>query len=160
MGSKEARNSRKALCLHSWVYCNPVQLQLATTCYTWIVCSDGRVRDAISWSTVMGAQRDSRRQRGGGERRGVVAARWALAARSLRTRRPALKMESTGGVRLRLGSTIHSKFVFSRNRTGGVRPSDRLPDRAATCSARGLVEVHVYVGADSPEAAGLWDALM
>lgn len=54
----------------------------------------------------------------------------------MRTRRPALKMDSTGGVRLRLASTIHSKFVFSRNRPGGRRLPDRFPERAPTCNTR------------------------
>ncbi|CAH2210210.1 jg15010 [Pararge aegeria aegeria] len=45
-------------------------------------------------------------------------------------------MESTGGVRFRVASTIHSKFVFSQNRSDGGRPSDRLLKRAPTCSLR------------------------
>lgn len=89
----------------------------------------------MSSVTVMEAQRDSQRQRGGGERRGVMAARRALAARSVRTRRPALKMESTAGVRLRLESTIHSKFVFSRNRWAASVHRIGYPNvqRPATC---------------------------
>ncbi|CAK1549999.1 unnamed protein product [Leptosia nina] len=73
-------------------------------------------------------------ERDAGERHSARTARRALAAHAMRKRRPALKMESTSGVRLRLTSTIHSKFVFSRNSPGGGRPSDRLLQRAPTCS--------------------------
>lgn len=77
-------------------------------------------------------------RRGAGVRVGAAAsdaACWPLAQHwtpdgSVRKRRSALKMDSIGGVRSWIASTIHSKFVFSRNRTDGPRPSDRLPECA------------------------------
>lgn len=141
MGSKEARNSRKALSLLSSLYLEVTSAVLSGEGrhYT----SDRPQSEAISWVMALRGQRDSPRRTGegeGGERRGVVAARGALAARSVRTRRPALKMDSTAGVRLRLTSTIHSKFVFSRNSPDGGRPPDRFPKRAPTCSVPQPIE--------------------
>ncbi|GBP12403.1 hypothetical protein EVAR_75822_1 [Eumeta japonica] len=69
----------------------------------------------------------------GGGLGGALPARAAL-ARSSRAARAGLKMEPTVRARSQRASTIHSKFVFTRNRTNDVRLSDRFPERAPRCT--------------------------
>lgn len=139
MGSKEARNSLRLSNLHFLILLMLAILALKyiATIFVlrlWRVWCDVRL--------CSGAQR----------------------RRGRRATRPGGSSPSTGGgidahaqtssknganrrVRLRLASTIHSKFVFSRNRTVGLRPSDRLPERAPTCSARGPLRMQAVASA-------------
>lgn len=135
MGSKEARNSRQAMCLHSSF---TVGLQVSLSYDTLLRINGARRHLQESYKVTTTRQLLSRRRCW---RHGFMAARQALASGTVRTRSPGLKMESTDGVSFRVASTIQSKFVFSRNRTGGGRLSDRLLKRAPTCSSPQL-EVH------------------
>lgn len=151
MGSKEARNSRWAMCLHSSfnvVFMIHYSTKPLLRLY--------RVRGYHYGSYKMTTTRLLPWRRWSW-RHGFMAASQALASDTVRTRSPGLKMESTDGVSFRVASTIQSKFVFSRNRTDGGRLSDRLLKRAPTCSSSRL-EVHERTTnggvpiADSPKA--------